>query len=258
MDAFVITLREGIEAALVLGIVFAMLARGGRSELGRWVVAGAAAGVVFSIGAAAALSALGLNTENPVVDGVLYAIAAVVVVTMVVWMRQNAKRAGAAVKSQVSRIVAAGSSSARIGVGLLALSFFMVAREGVETALFLSAAALSGNNSAALVVGGVAGLSLAILYGILLARGSARIDIKLFFGFTSIVLVLLSVKLLGSSIHEFEEAGLIPMSVTMAHFFDGVAQSTAVDWLFLAALVVPFVAPLVRARQARALAPSTR
>lgn len=246
MEAFVITLREGVEAALVLGIIFAMLARAGRGELGRWVIAGAAAAGLFSIGAAAALSALGLTAENAVVDGALYAVAAVVVVTMVVWMRRSAKGTGGAVKSHVDRIVGPGRSSAAIGAGLFALSFFMVAREGVEAALFLSATALSGNRSTALVSGGLAGLALAVLYGVLLARGSARIDLKLFFGLTSIVLVLLGAKLLGSSIHEFEEAGVIPMSQTMAHFFDGVAQSTAVDWLFLAALAVPFAAPLLR------------
>ena len=65
-----------------------------------------------------------------------------------------------------------------------------------------------------------------------------------------IVLLLLSVKLLGSSIHEFEEAGVIPMSVATAHFFDAVAQSTVVDWMFLLALVVPFAAPLFRRRRA--------
>ena len=246
MDAFAITLREGIEAALVLGIIFAMLARAGRRELGRWVVAGAAAAGLFSIGAAAALSVLGLTTENPLVGGVLYAVAAVVVVTMVVWIRRSARGAGDAVKAHVDRIVGTGRSSAAIGAGLFALSFFTVAREGVETALFLSAAALSGNHGAALIAGAVAGLSMAVLYGVLLARGSSRVDLKLFFGFTSVVLLLLGVKLLGSSIHEFEEAGVIPMSQTMAHFFDWVAKSTFVDWLFLVALAVPFAAPLLR------------
>jgi high-affinity iron transporter len=246
VDAFAITLREGIEAALVLGIILAMLARDGRPELSRWVVAGAAAAGLFSIGAAAALASLGLTAENPFVDGVLYAVAAVVVVAMVVWMRRSAKGAGAAVKSRVGRITGAGRSAAAIGAGLFGLAFFTVAREGVETALFLSAAALSGNGAAALVAGGLAGLSLAVLYGVLLARGSARIDLKLFFAFTSVVLLLLGVKLLGTSIHEFEEAGVIPMSEAMAHFFDGVAQSTAVDWLFLVALAVPFAAPVVR------------
>ena len=245
MDAFAITLREGIEAALVLGIIFAIIARDGRRELRGWVIGGAATAGVFSVAAAALLGSMGLSTESPLVEAVLYAVAAIAVLTMVVWVYGNAKNAGEAVKSKVSRIVGTGGSSSKAGIGLFALAFFMVAREGVETALFLSAAALSGNQAIGLVAGGVAGLSLAVLYGVLLARGSARIDIKLFFGFTSVVLALLGLKLLGSSFHEFEEAGIIPMSAQMAHFFDAVAKSTVVDWLFVVALVVPFAAPMI-------------
>lgn len=251
MDAFVITAREGIEAALVLGIIFAMLARSGRGELGRWVVAGAAAAVVFSVGAAAVLVAAGLTASSPAVEGVLYAVAAVVVVTMVVWMRRSAKTSGGAVKAHVDRLVRGDRSTNAVAAGLFALSFFMVAREGVETVLFLSATALSGD-PAALVTGAVAGVSLAALYGVLLARGSAGIDLKLFFGLTSVVLLILAAKLVGSSIHEFEEAGVIPMSETLAHVFDAVARSEAVDWLFLAALAVPFAAPVVRRWRTRA------
>ena len=92
------------------------------------------------------------------------------------------------------------------------------------------------------------GLALALIYGVLFARGSARIDLKLFFTLTSIVLVMLSVKLIGGSIHEFEEAGLIPMSEAMAHFFDIFGGSAVIDWLFIAALVVPLAAPYVRRR----------
>jgi FTR1 family protein len=246
MDAFVITLREGIEAALVLGIIFAMLQRGGRPELGRWVVIGAAAAVLFSIAAAAALSAAGLTAENPVVDGVLYAVAAVVVATMVVWMLRAAQGVAGAIRGRVDRIVGVGRPTAAVAASLLALSFFMVAREGVETALFLSASALSGASGAALIVGGLAGLAVAVTYGVLLVRGSARIDLKLFFRLTSIVLLLLAAKLAGSSVHEFEEAGVLAMPLNVAHFFDWVAQSMVVDWLFIAALLVPFLAPLVR------------
>lgn len=253
MDAFVITLREGIEAALVLGVIFAMLERTGRADLGRWVITGAVAAVIFSIAAAAALSALGLTAENPVVDGVLYAVAAVVIVAMVLWMRRAARSVGDTVRSRVDRIVGVGRSSAAVAAGLIALSFFMVAREGVETALFLSATALSGGSQLSLLAGAGAGLVLAVLYGVLLARGSTRIDLRLFFTLTAIVLLLLAAKLLGTSIHEFEEAGVISMSETLAHFFDWIAASTAIDWLFLVALAVPFAAPVVRRWRARGM-----
>jgi len=137
----------------------------------------------------------------------------------------------------------------RIGLSLFLLAFFMVAREGVETALFITAGALGGANAPALVIGSIVGLALALMYGVLFARGSARIDLKLFFTLTSIVLVMLSVKLIGGSIHEFEEAGLIPMSEAMAHFFDIFGGSAVIDWLFLVALIVPLGAPYIQRRR---------
>jgi FTR1 family protein len=125
----------------------------------------------------------------------------------------------------------------------------MVAREGVETVLFISAGALGGTHSPGLVIGGVAGLGLAVAYGVLFARGSSRIDLRLFFTLTSVVLVLLAVKLVGGSIHEFEEAGLLTMSVSMAHFFDAFGGSAVIDWLFLVALIVPLVTPYIQRRR---------
>jgi high-affinity iron transporter len=246
MDALVITLREGLEAALVIGIIYALVKRAGRSDLMRWVIAGAVSAGVFSVGAAVALGALGLSAENPIVEGVTYLVAGVAVASMVVWMWRNGRSIRGKVESRVEGIVTAEKSSSAAGIGLFALSFFMVAREGVETVLFLSASVLGGANQVGLLVGGLAGLALAVTYGVLFARGSVRMDLKLFFTLTSAVLLLLSVKLLGSSIHEFEEAGVLAMSETMAHLFDWIHETPIVDWLFLAALAVPLLAPLVR------------
>jgi high-affinity iron transporter len=192
-----------------------------------------------------ALGALGLSAESPVVEGVTYLVAGVAVAAMVVWMWRNGRSIGGRVESRVAGIVTAEKSSAA-GIALFALSFFMIAREGVETVLFLSASALGGANQLGLLVGGLAGLALAGAYGVLFARGSVRMDLKLFFTLTSAVLLLLSVKLIGSSIHEFEEAGVLGMSETMARLFDWVHGTPIVDWLFLAALAVPLLAPLAR------------
>lgn len=246
MDSLVITFREGIEAALVVGIMLAYVRKTGRVQLGRWILAGTLSAAVFSVGVAFALGQFGLTAENPMVDGVLYAVAAVAVLSTVGWMWKNSKSVRGQVETKMGDIVSATKGDTRIGLGLLLLSFFMVAREGVETVLFIAAGALGGGGATSVVLGGAVGLALAVTYGILFARGSARIDLKLFFRLTSIVLVLLAVKLIGGSIHEFEEAGLIPMSETMAHFFDAFGGSPIIDWLFLIALVVPLVAPYAR------------
>ena len=246
MDSLVITFREGIEAALVVGIMLAFVRKTGRLELGRWILAGTISAVVFSAGAALALGLSGVTTDNPMVEGVLYAVAAVAVLSMVGWMWRNSRNVRGQVESRMGVILDDSKSTRRIGLSLFLLSFFMVAREGVETVLFISAGALGGANAPSLVVGGVAGLALAVTYGVLFARGSARIDLRLFFSLTSIVLVLLSIKLIGGSIHEFEEVGLLPMSEAMAHFFDAFGGSAVIDWLFLVALIVPLAVPFVR------------
>lgn len=243
MDSLVITFREGIEAALVVGIMLAYAHKTGRTTLRRWILAGTASAVVFSVGVAFALGKLGLTAENPIVEGVLYAVAAVAVLSTVGWMWKNSKNVRGQVETRMGEIVTESRGDSRVGLGLLLLSFFMVAREGVETVLFLAAGSLGGGSTTSVVLGGAVGLSLAVAYGILFARGSARINLRLFFRLTSIVLVLLAVKLIGGSIHEFEEAGLIPMSETMAHFFDAFGGSALIDWLFLVALIVPLVTP---------------
>jgi FTR1 family protein len=246
MDSLVITFREGIEAALVIGIMLAFVRKTGRGGLGRWIISGTIAAVVFSAVTALVLGLSGIQTDNPMVEGVLYAVAAVAVLSMVVWMWRNSRSVRGQVESRMQTILDNDKSTRRIGLSLFLLAFFMVAREGVETVLFITAGTLGSASTPSLMIGGVAGLVLAVTYGVLFATGSARIDLKLFFTLTSVVLVLLSVKLIGGSIHEFEEAGLIPMSETMAHFFDVFGGSAVIDWLFLIALIVPLAAPYLR------------
>lgn len=248
MQALVITFREGIEAALVIGIMLAFVRKTGAAGLVRWIVAGTAAAIAFSVAGAAVLGVSGISADNPVVEGVLFAVAAVAVVSMVVWMWRNSRGVRGKVESQLRGIMDPDKSARRVGLGLFLLAFFMVAREGVEAVLLIAAGAIGAARGPALVIGGVAGLVLAVVYGVLFARGSARIDLKLFFRMTSIVLVLLAVKLIGGSIHEFEEAGLIPMSEAFAHFFDIFGGNAAIDWLFLLALIVPLAAPFVQRR----------
>jgi high-affinity iron transporter len=246
MGPLVITFREGIEVALVIGIMLAFVRKTDRGGLGRWVLGGTVAGVLFSIAAAVALGLSGVTTDDPVVEGILYVAATVAVLTMVVWMWRSRGGASGRVESRIRRILDSDASTRRVGLSVALLAFFMVAREGVEMLLFVSAGALGGAGGPSLVIGAATGLGLAVVYGVLFARGSALIDLRLFFTSTSIVLLLLAAKLLGASIHEFEEAGILAMSEAMAHFFDAFGGSAVVDWLFLAALAVPLGLPLAQ------------
>ena len=246
MDALVVTFREGIEAVLVLGIMIAFLRKAGRANLTRYTMVGAGAAVAFSVGMAYALNALGVEADNPRVEAVLYLVACVAVVSMVVWMLRTGKGMKSGIESRVGGILAKGTRDGGLGLTLLAFAFFMVAREGVETVLFLAALAVGSTSNASMLAGAIAGLALAVGYGFLFIRGSARIDLRLFFTLTAGVLILLSLKLLGGSIHEFEELGVIPMSETMAHAFDWIAKSSALDWLFLVALSIPLITPWLK------------
>jgi FTR1 family protein len=258
VEALVITFREGIEAVLVVGIMLAFLRRGGSSSSTRSVIAGVVTAVVFSLGTAFALSRLGISADQPVVEGVLFLVAALAVAGMVVWMARAGRQLRAGIEGRMSGILGSGKRGVAVEVALFAFSFFMVAREGVEMVLFLSASAVGAGADRLALIGGLVGLALALVYGVLLIRGSARIDLRLFFVLTSAVLGLLSLKLFGTSIHEFEEAGVIPMAEGLAHAFDWIAKSTALDWLFLAALTLPMLMPWLRARTGARIAGAAR
>ncbi len=207
---------------------------------------GTGVAIVFSVAVAILLHAAGVSADNPLVEAVVYLVAAVAVISMVVWMLRTGRRMKEGIESRVGGILAKDAGARGLGLAISAFAFFMVAREGVETVLFLAALAVGNTSNSFMLAGAVAGLALAVVYGVLFTRGSARIDLRLFFSLTAGVLILLSLKLLGGSIHEFEEIGVIPMSETMAHVFDWIAQSSVIDWLFLVALSVPLITPWMK------------
>ena len=208
--SFVITLREGIEAALVVGIVLAYLAKVGRTDLKRFVYAGLALAIGVSIVLAAVFELVGFDAENPYLEGVILAVAGVFVVSMVLWMWKAARGLKANVERKLGTITSARSSRAAQW-GLFGFVFVMVLREGIETVLFLKAAALGSEASAAAVAGAVVGLALAVLFAVFFIRGSVRINLARFFRYTSLALLVLGVKLLLGSAHEFAELGLFPV-----------------------------------------------
>ena len=188
--SLVITLREGIEAALVVGIVLAYLANTGRKELTRFVYLGLAAAVAASLVLAAAFELAGIEPENPYAEGVILAVAGLFVVTMVLWMRKAARGLKVKMEKRLESITSREGGRAT-GWGLFAFTFIMVMREGVETVLFLKAAALGTEASPAALVGALVGLSLAVLFAVLFIRGSVHINLPRFFRYTSIALLVL-------------------------------------------------------------------
>jgi high-affinity iron transporter len=205
MGAFVIVLREAFEASLVLGLVFAFLNKTGQRERhGAAVWQGTAWAVVLSVamGAVLFVSVGELEgTAEQVYEGTAMLVAAGVVTWMVFWMRRQARTIGAALRAQVGEAVAHGG-----GLALATVAFVAVAREGLETALFLFVS-VGDNGVLETVVGGTLGLIAAIALGVGLYRGSVRLDLRRFFLYTGLLVIAFAAYLLVGGLHELAEAG---------------------------------------------------
>ncbi|MHB0869269.1 MAG: iron uptake transporter permease EfeU [Chloroflexota bacterium] len=214
-----VTLREGLEAALILGIIVAYLVRTGNRDGLRpvWLGTGlavlasllAGAGVFFTVGALE-------GAAEQVFEGVAMLVAVAMLSYVVVWMRHQSSGLRAQLQEKLQAAVGSGS-----GLALLLMAFVVVVREGIETALFFFAATRAATPTES-VVGGLLGLVLAVALGYSIYRGSHRLDLRAFFNVTGLLLILFAAGLLAHGIHEFHEAGLIPEVV--AHVWD-------VNWL---------------------------
>jgi len=216
LESGIVTLREGVEAALVIGVLLAYLRRTGRRLYRRYVLYGLGTSVVASLLGAVLVHRYGLDAENPAVEGALMFVAAGLVTSLIVWMWRTGRSVRRRLEHRLDTLVGEASTTAiqqRAALGVFAFAFFMVFREGVETVLFL--AALSGTVGGSALynaLGGGTGLLLATLFGILLVRGSLHINLRRFFNVTGIVLLILVAKLVAGGLHEFFEAGILPSS----------------------------------------------
>jgi high-affinity iron transporter len=212
--SFVIALREGIEAALIVSIVLAYLKQVGASDRARYVWWGTAIALLLSIALGAVIFAAGAEFEGrseELFEGIVTLAAVSVLTWMIFWMRRQGARIRTELQEKVDTALVAG------GLALAGLAFFAVLREGVETALFLFAAAqgtaVEGAETApvAQLVGAALGLGLATLLGVLLYRGGIRMNLRTFFRVTGWILIVVAAGLFAYSMHELQEAGVIPL-----------------------------------------------
>ncbi len=228
MGAGVVTLREGFEASLVVGIVLAFLDRTGRRDGFLAVWAGALAAVALSILFAVGLFLVGAELEGTaekVWEGSTMLAAAALLTWMVFWMRRQARTIRAHLEGRVQAALASGSALA-----LALVAFVGVAREGLETALFLFSST-EGGKSALSVIAGLVGLGLAVALGYAFYRGSSRLDLRRFFTLTSGLLLVFAGYLLASGLHELAEAEIIPESeALLVGAFAALAAPTL--WLY--------------------------
>jgi high-affinity iron transporter len=242
MEALVITLREGMEITLIVGLILAYLNRTRRSALNRYVYSGLVLAVVASLAGAAGFSRLGLDPENEVLEGTLLAIASVLVATLIIWMWRTSRNSRQYIETQLETLTA--QAERRQGWGLLGLTFFMILREGVEIVLFLAALSLTATGSLLQLIGGGTGLGLAVLFGFLFIKGSIRIDLRRFFGITGLVLMVLVVRLLAGSVHAFSEAGLLPATAAKLSLIGFLVRDSTSLVILIALVLLPVLAML--------------
>lgn len=205
IPSMLITLREGIEAALVVGIVLSYVQKIGAENMKKPVLLGLGFGILSSIGVAALFLLASVEFEGrteQIFEGTTMFIAAVVLTTVIIWMSRNAKSHGQHIRESIERSIGSKESH-----GLLILAFVSVFREGVETVLFVGSASFSSDAFGTLT-GAAIGLLVAALVGLLVFRYSVKLDLRSFFRVTGVILVLFAAGLVAHGIHEFEEAGV--------------------------------------------------
>lgn len=207
IPTFVIGLREGLEASLIVGIIAAFLIqRGERRALGpMWVGVGIAIGLCVAI--AIVLEVVGGSLplrQRETMEGILALVAVAGVTYMVVWMRRHSRELKRTLESGAEGALLRGSMWALVGI-----AFFAVIREGLETAIFMLAAFDSVTDPLAAGIGAVLGVAIALVLGYAIYRGGVRINLSRFFKVTGFVLVLVAGGLLATAVHEFAEAGVV-------------------------------------------------
>ncbi len=207
LSALLVALREGVEAALVVGIVLVYLGRTGRQNLTRYVWFGLGAAVVASLAGAALLDQWKISEDG--FEGLLMLMAGLLVITMVVWMNRVARSLRREIEQRVETF--AQRSALAAGLGLAAFVFVMVVREGVELVLILRAVELS-SEGVGTWIGTSLGLALAVAVGVFFFHGTLRIPLGRFFAATSTILYVVAAQLFLTGLHEMSEAEWLPSS----------------------------------------------
>jgi high-affinity iron transporter len=235
IEAFIITLREGVEAALIVGITLAYLKKAGQEHLRKAVYAGLTTAFLGSIAVAILLSRAHLNEDQ--FEGWIMLVSAFFVITMVIFMMRTGRKLKGEIEGKIGALADRGS---RLGIFLFVL--LMVLREGVETVLIL--AGVSFNTSALMsFLGTLLGVLVAVAFGVVFVKGSVRINLQKFFRVTTAILFFVAAQLVVTGLHELSESGVLPSSKREMAIIGPIVSN---DWFFfitivaLAALMVLF------------------
>ncbi|CAB4702313.1 unannotated protein [freshwater metagenome] len=207
LSSLIIALREGLEAALIVGILIAYLGKSGKSELVSYIWGGVALAVAASAGLGALLSFTSAELSpagQELFAGTTSAIAVAIVTWMVFWMKRTARSLRSDLSSKVDTAILSGP------LALAGAAFFAVIREGLETSLFLYSNLKTLSNPLSSAIGLIIGFTVAIALGYLIYKSSIHLNLSKFFTYTGIALIIVAAGVLSYGVHEFQEFGLLP------------------------------------------------
>ncbi len=236
LQAFIITLREGVEASLIVGIIFAYLSKIGRPELKRTVFYAIGAALAASVLAAVLIARLNLNSD--IIEGWVMLAAAAFVVSMIWFMHRTARSMKGQIESKIAKYTGGASNVSQLG--LFFFVFLLVLREGVETVLILSAVSLNSTEILSFT-GTLLGIAVAVVFGVLFIRGSVKINLQRFFRVTTVILYFVTFQLVVSGLHELSENGVLPSSTAEMRLIGPIVRNDLfffVTMLALAALML--------------------
>jgi len=222
--SYLIGLREGLEATLVVTILVAFLVKSGRKDKLPLVWAGVGIAVALSLAAGGLLtftSAVLGTREQELFEGIASLLATVFVTFMIFWMKATSRRLSAELRERLDEALRIGTAA------VVVLAFVSVIREGLETALLWFAAAQGAASSTTPLVGVTLGLLTAVAIGWGLYRSVLRIDLGRFFTWTGLLLILVAAGIVKYGVHDLQEAGVLPGLTDQAFDISGVLDPGA-------------------------------
>ena len=242
LATYLIGLREGIEAAIIISILVGYVVKlGERSQVSK-IMAGAGAAVLVALGIGFALSGIEANVSSQIevaITGIVSLIAVAFVTWMIFWMATQSRAMATNLRSQVDAAVARSTWSLAI------VAFLAVIREGVETSVLLWSTAKSTSGSGDTFAGAALGLTTAAILGYFMYRGAVRFNLKNFFSITGGYLVILAAGIFAYAVGEFQELGLLPFLSQPAYDLTAVFPEGSIQELVLAGTIAFNAAPSV-------------
>jgi high-affinity iron transporter len=222
--SYLIGLREGLEATLVVSILVAFLVKSEQRRYLRFVWVGVAAAVALSVGFGALLTYTGAHLtfkQSELFDAIASTAAVVFVTWMIFWMRRMARRIGGELREKLAEAIRMGAAA------VVVMAFLSVAREGLETALLFFAAVQGATTSAGPLLAIVGGIATAVAIGFVMYAGAVRVNLGRFFYWTGLLLILVAAGIFKYAVHDFQESGVLPGLNTLAYDISGVLAPDA-------------------------------